>query len=133
MWIAFGPFSTISIPSGRIPDPASKISRLPWCKTSKHVVFPPYLTVCGPGEGIDPRVPQQRTVTAEASSVLRAGEVAVRLTGSKGWSSREWGRFTRRAVQPMYTAEALICEDLADPDGPGRFIGYRLLRIPRRT
>lgn len=33
-------------------------------RTSMHGVLPPYLAVSGPGEGMEPRTPQKRTVSA---------------------------------------------------------------------
>lgn len=44
-----------------MPVPASKMSCCPPAMTSRHDVLPPYTTVSGPGLGIEPRVPQQRT------------------------------------------------------------------------
>ncbi|KJR42630.1 hypothetical protein MCHI_001471 [Candidatus Magnetoovum chiemensis] len=42
-----------------MPVPASKIIRTPLSAvTSIHVVLPPYLIVLGPGDGIEPRTPQ---------------------------------------------------------------------------
>jgi hypothetical protein len=49
--------SMIFLPNNRIPVPAStKILREPQF-SSKEVVFPPYFTVPGPGQGMLPRVP----------------------------------------------------------------------------
>merc|ERR1739841_1294 len=70
MWMPFGPRSTRSAPNGRIPEPASKTIRRSAPHTSRQVVFPPCSTVFGPGDGIEPRVPQHRTVMP---SVLELG------------------------------------------------------------
>src|SRR2546429_352532 len=46
-------------PSGRAPVPQSKMKMCPSAvRTSTHEVLPPKRTVCEPGVGIDPRVPQ---------------------------------------------------------------------------
>src|SRR5262245_13211302 len=48
-------------PSSRMPVPASRMtSQSVSVRTSTHGVLPPYRTVVGPGDGIDPRVPQNR-------------------------------------------------------------------------
>jgi hypothetical protein len=51
-----------SWPSGRSPLPASRIRSRPLgLVTLTQDVLPPYRAVRGPGVGIDPRVPQNRT------------------------------------------------------------------------
>src|SRR5262245_32085985 len=57
-------------PNSRIPLPASNTIRVSPCRTSKHVVLPPYFSVRRPGVGIEPRVPQKRTVIPAMSSCL---------------------------------------------------------------
>src|SRR5262245_436701 len=48
-------------PSSRMPVPASRMtSQSVSVRTSTHGILPPYRTVVGPGDGIDPRVPQNR-------------------------------------------------------------------------
>src|SRR4051812_45710508 len=50
-------------PSSRMPVPASRmISQPSPVRSSTHGVLPPYRTVEGPGEGMDPRVPQKVSV-----------------------------------------------------------------------
>ena len=48
----------IFLPKRRMPVPASIIILLCPHVISKQVVFPPYLMVSGPGQGMLPRVPQ---------------------------------------------------------------------------
>jgi hypothetical protein len=57
-----GASSTSWLPKARIPVPASNIMRCPPHRTSMQVVLPPYLIVSGPGAGMLPRTPQNRTV-----------------------------------------------------------------------
>src|SRR3954471_21487195 len=53
--------ATSERPSSRMPVPASRMtSQSVAVRTSTHGVLPPYRTVVGPGDGIDPRVPQNR-------------------------------------------------------------------------
>src|SRR5262247_3401351 len=53
--------ATSERPSSRMPVPASRMtSQSVSVRTSTHGVLPPYRTVVGPGDGIDPRVPQNR-------------------------------------------------------------------------
>jgi len=59
----------IFLPNNRIPVPAStKIRRLPQL-SSKEVVFPPYFTVPGPGQGMLPRVPHSLSENVDESGM----------------------------------------------------------------
>src|SRR5215207_8852673 len=50
-------------PSSRIPVPASRMMSHPSpVRSSTQGVLPPYRTVRGPGDGIEPRVPQNVSV-----------------------------------------------------------------------
>src|ERR1051326_6320682 len=52
-------------PSSRMPVPQSRtMSVPPGDRTSTQEVLPPYLAVRGPGDAIEPRVPQKRTSNA---------------------------------------------------------------------
>src|SRR4051812_22241172 len=61
MWATTG-CSAINVrPSSRMPVPASTMNSSPSrVLISTHEQLPPYRTVRGPGEGIEPRVPQKR-------------------------------------------------------------------------
>ena len=55
----FTPRSTSSLPSSRIPVPASSTNTVPSSsEISMHDVFPPQRTVSGPGVATEPRQPQ---------------------------------------------------------------------------
>jgi hypothetical protein len=55
-----------SLPSFRMPVPASMMMRVPAPEiTSTHEVLPPYRSVRGPGTGREPRTPQKRTLISE--------------------------------------------------------------------
>src|SRR5215207_2653626 len=54
-------------PSSRAPVPQSNTTRVPASEiSSTQDVLPPYRTVPGPGEAVDPRVPQKRTRTSDS-------------------------------------------------------------------
>src|SRR5512138_2002218 len=59
--------------SSLIPEPASMIIRRSSGsrRTSMQAVFPPYFMVLGPGQGIEPRTPQNVTRIAMMSRSLR--------------------------------------------------------------
>src|SRR5258708_3282518 len=55
--------ATISLPSLRMPVPASTTTRVPESeRTSTHDVLPPYRSVFRPGTGSEPRTPQNLTL-----------------------------------------------------------------------
>src|SRR6185503_17440127 len=57
-------------PSGRSPEPASRMMRRAPTHTSTQGVLPPYRRVAAPGAGTDPRTPQN--VTSKRSAGVRA-------------------------------------------------------------
>src|SRR5689334_19645677 len=57
-------------PSGRRPEPASRMMRRAPARTSTHGVLPPYRRVAAPGAGTEPRTPQN--VTSKRSAGVRA-------------------------------------------------------------
>src|SRR5262245_50053924 len=88
-----------SMPSERSPVPASKMStRLPQ-RTSMHGVLPPYRIVDGPGHGILPRTPQNRT-RMEAFNIPRC--LKIYLTGFI-WNGRQCRARTDRAKSAAAT------------------------------
>lgn len=99
MWTALGPRSTRSVPNGRIPEPASKTIRRSAPHTSRQVVLPPYSTVFGPGDGIEPRVPQQRTVIPS---------VVERACDGLGAKSKEPALRKRRSAPTCWHVKKLI-------------------------
>jgi hypothetical protein len=61
MWATTGCSAISDRPSSRMPVPASMMKRSPSrVRTSTQEQLPPYRIVLGPGEGIEPRVPQKR-------------------------------------------------------------------------
>src|SRR5256885_7527832 len=68
-------------PSCRNPEPASKMMTCSRYSTLTHDVFPPNVIVWSPGDGIDPRTPQNVNVPAASiTPLLINGAWTVALT-----------------------------------------------------
>jgi hypothetical protein len=56
-------------------------------RISTQEVLPPYLVVWGPGAGMDPRVPQNRTFTTGSPQFLPEQEAIKQTSKSVAWYS----------------------------------------------
>ena len=76
--------------------------RSPPPQTSRQVVLPPYRTVVGPGDGIEPRVPQQRTEMFDFFTALSVTAVLGSDAESKDLLLPELRESRRRKLYSMY-------------------------------
>src|SRR5215813_2585184 len=101
--------ATSERPSSRMPVPASRMtSQSVSVRTSTQGVLPPYRTVVGPGDGIDPRVPQNRNRNVMRQGAQRSGMIVFFDPKRLGRVSRQPGDCHHTDTNAFYIPLATI-------------------------